>query len=199
MSASSLSLTTARHPHWACSRRSFAPPAWPITNTIGRRSSSSRARAVTIRVADGTNRILEVDLDKQEWTCGSDGAKASLQLGDAAGGVEPTHVRLSHKKGSGKQVFLTALANVDDGVLGDSRAWLDGHPLRPGVSYVIGSGQRVDMGRLVAEGGAAAAAAAFTVEFPEPAGSNPLVEMMMAGMAGSGASGDKLREALKKT
>jgi hypothetical protein len=161
-------------------------------------------RAVTIRIADGTNRAIELP-DGQEWTCGSDGGKAQFQLGAAAGGVAGVHVRLTQK--GRRQVFLTAL--VGESVLDDSRTWLDGQPLRPNVQYVIGSGQRIDMGRLTLdEAGAGAsaapatsappAAAAFRVEFVEGEGRDPLVEMMMAGFAGgSKDSQDKLREALK--
>ena len=158
---------------------------------------------------EGSGEAIQVA--DEEWTCGSDSTKASFQLGTSPA-VEPVHVKLTQKTkrraatatataaaaGSAAapaQVFLTALANVDDmDMLADSRAWLDGTPLRPGVQYVLGNGQRVEIG---AASGAGAGAAAFVVEFSETSGRDPLVEMMMQGMAGGGGAGDKLRDALE--
>jgi hypothetical protein len=171
-----------------------------------RTSSSSRGpfkkiSAFTVRV-ESSGKAIEVTED--EWTVGSD-AKASLQLGTAPA-VEAIHVKLTQKtrrrmatqagasaQAAPAQVFLTALANVEDGVLGESRAWLDGTPLRPGVQYVLGNGQRVELGAATAGLGAVA----FFVDFSEASGRDPMVEMMMQGLAGGGSAGDKLRDALK--
>lgn len=157
----------------------------------------SRLNALTVRLEDGSGRTIEVT--EPEWTCGSNGSKASTQIGDEARGVAAVHAKLTQKRrgtSTATQVFLTALVDLDEGVLGDSRTWLDGQPLRPGVQYVIGSGQRVEMGEGGGGGGGGGGSgAAFTVEFAEGSGRDPLVEMMMAGMAGSQAG--KLKDALK--
>lgn len=203
MASSCLSSSIAQLRRGGCCSCSGARTSSSSSNSTARRAPFPPS-AFTVRI-EGSGKAIEVTED--EWTCGSD-TKASFQLG-AAPAVDPVHVKLTQKtrrraatatqagassaQAAPAQVFLTALANVDDGVLGDSRAWLDGTPLRPGVQYVLGNGQRVEMGAL----GVGAGAAAFVVEFSETSGRDPLVEMMMQGMAGGGSAGDKLRDALK--
>jgi hypothetical protein len=163
---------------------------------LARRLVLRRTNAVTVRFED-TGRTIEVT--DAEWTVGSDASKASCGAGTEAGGVAAVHARLTQKRrgtSAATQVFLTALVDLDEGVLGNARTWLDGQPLRPGVQYVIGTGQRVEMGATGGGGGGGGGgASAFTVEFSEGSGHDPLVEMMMAGMAGSQAA--KLKDALK--
>lgn len=153
------------------------------------RPLSRRTNAVTVRFEDGRT----VEVTDAEWTVGSDAKSASCQAGSAPI-VAAVHARLNQKRrgtSAATQVFLTGLVDLDEGAFGNSRTWLDGQPLRPGVQYVIGSGQRVEIGATGGVGGASA----FTVEFSEGTGRDPLVEMMMAGMAGS--QGAKLKDALK--
>jgi hypothetical protein len=187
--ASYLSSTMHHHHH---ARITSGAAASSSSSSLLTRPRLRPINAVTVRLDDGSGRAVEVT--DAEWTFGSDGSKANCAIGDEAGGVAGVHARLTQKqrgtKSTATQVFLTALVDLDEGVLGNSRTWLDGQPLRPGVQYVIGSGQRVELGRARDAGGAAS----FTVEFAEGTGRDPLVEMMMAGMAGS--QGGKLKDAL---
>ncbi|KAG2449137.1 hypothetical protein HYH02_005885 [Chlamydomonas schloesseri] len=100
------------------------------------------------------------------------GSSASSDVRISGPTAADQHAVITQK---GKQTFLKAL--VGESVLDDSRTWLDGTQLRPGVSYVLGAGSRLAFGD---------ERQAFTIDFEQAAGSNPLVEMMMKGMvAGS--------------
>jgi len=101
--------------------------------------------------------------------------------------VDPQHAKLNQK---GKQVFLTAL--VGESVFDDTNTWVDGSQLRSNVAYVL------QAGAMVAFGSSEAAGEKFTVNFEEPTGSNPLVEMLMQGaMAGASADVKKAMDGSK--
>lgn len=72
----------------------------------------------------------------------------------------------------GQQFFLKALVGED--LFDDTHCWIDGTPLRPRVAYLLGSGGSLAFGN---------AAKTFTITFQQGEGSNPLLHMMMQGMA----------------
>lgn len=69
-------------------------------------------------------------------------------------------------------------------VFDETATWIDDAEARPGVAYVLSSGSTVVFGSKDA-----AAGGTFKVQFEEPTGSNPLVEMLMQGAA-AGASAE---------
>eukprot|EP00775_Hariotina_reticulata_P004609 gene4609-4863_t len=87
--------------------------------------------------------------------------------------VAPEHAELQQK---GKQVFLKALQG--EFVFDRTYTWIDDAEARPNVSYVLASGSVLSFGNQQQS---------YSIEFEEPAGSNPLLEMMMKGMAASAA------------
>lgn len=107
--------------------------------------------------------------------------------------VAPAHAKFTQK---GKQLFLTAL--VGESVFDDSSTWIDGDQARPNVAYVLSNGSRVAFGGVTSDAdGGVTSDAAFVVEFEEPSGANPLVEMLMQGAA-AGAS-PEVRKALNSS
>ncbi|KAI8467523.1 MAG: hypothetical protein J3K34DRAFT_370257 [Monoraphidium minutum] len=130
------------------------------------------ARAFTLHADGGA----PVQFDKPSVVVGS-GADADVRLGGS--GVEPRHATFTQK---GKQLFLTAL--VGESVFDDSRTWVDGSEARPNVAYVLPTGARLAFGSADGKLGGS-----FRVEFEEPSGSNPLVEMLIQGAA-AGASAE---------
>jgi DNA-binding IclR family transcriptional regulator len=89
-------------------------------------------------------------------------------------------------------VFLLPLTGRDEDALatwsGRSGCFINGTEARSGVRYVLGVGSRLAFG--------SAAAGDYVVAFTESSGANPLVSMLMDGLA-AGASPD-VRDALKK-
>ncbi|KAG2444583.1 hypothetical protein HXX76_001328 [Chlamydomonas incerta] len=148
----------------------------PLTRPQPRRPSLVVRAAFTLKDASGkaaTHSKPTVSI----------GSSASSDVRISGPSAADEHAVITQK---GKQTFLKAL--VGESVLDDSRTWVDGTQLRPGVAYVLGAGSRLAFG----EGGGRPVRhgeerQAFTIEFEQAAGSNPLVEMMMKGMA-SGSS-----------
>ncbi|KAG2444580.1 hypothetical protein HXX76_001325 [Chlamydomonas incerta] len=138
----------------------------PLTRPQPRRPSLVVRAAFTLKDASGkaaTHSKPTVSI----------GSSASSDVRISGPSAADEHAVITQK---GKQTFLKAL--VGESVLDDSRTWVDGTQLRPGVAYVLGAGSRLAFGE---------ERQAFTIEFEQAAGSNPLVEMMMKGMA-SGSS-----------
>lgn len=74
----------------------------------------------------------------------------------------------------GKQLFCQAVVGKEDGIWGESHTWLEGQQLRPGVSYLLGSGAKLAVGE---------PRPCMTLEFPEFDAKNPLVEIMAENFA----------------
>jgi hypothetical protein len=101
--------------------------------------------------------------------------------------VAPQHAKFTQK---GRQLFLTAL--VGESVFDSSSTWIDGEEARPNVAYVLSVGSSLAFGSQGGGGGASegpGAGGSLRVEFEEPSGSNPLVEMLLQGAA-AGASAE---------
>ena len=103
--------------------------------------------------------------------------------------VAPQHAQLIKK---GAQVFLLPLTGRDEDALatwsGRSGCFINGTEARSGVRYVLGNGSRLAFG--------SDTAGDYVVNFTESSGANPLVSLLMDGLA-AGASPD-VRDALKK-
>jgi len=125
-------------------------------------------RAYTVKMPGGQ----EVTITKDKATVGT-AAGSDIQL-PASPSAAPQHAEISHK---GRQVFLKPL--LGEGMLDDSHTYLDGQPLRPHVSYVLGTGAKVAFGDQSAQ-------YVFTFE-ENPSGGSPLMEMMVKGMAAKSA------------
>eukprot|EP00877_Chromochloris_zofingiensis_P003802 jgi/Chrzof1/13422/Cz07g32130.t1 len=96
--------------------------------------------------------------------------------------VSKEHAQLIEK---GKQVYAKAL--VGESVFDKTYSWIDGVEMRPNVSYILASQSQLAFG---------SQSEIYTIQFEEPSGANPLLEMMMQGFA-SGANAD-VKDALKK-
>uniref|UniRef100_A0A383WP24 FHA domain-containing protein n=1 Tax=Tetradesmus obliquus TaxID=3088 RepID=A0A383WP24_TETOB len=108
----------------------------------------------------------EICVNQVKYLVGS-GPAADLKLQGA--NVAAEHAELQQK---GKQVFLKALQG--ESVFDRTYTWIDDAEARANVSYVLASGSTLAFGEQQQS---------FMVEFEEPSGTNPLVEMMMKGMA----------------
>ncbi|GFR51281.1 hypothetical protein Agub_g13639 [Astrephomene gubernaculifera] len=94
----------------------------------------------------------------------------------------------------GKQATIKALVGGDvmsgamNGVDDDSRSWVNGQLLRPGVRYALASGDRLAFGT---------EDQAFSIEFEQGGGMNPLLEMAIKGMLAG--SSPEVKKALQDT
>ncbi|KAF8060012.1 hypothetical protein HT031_004950 [Scenedesmus sp. PABB004] len=104
------------------------------------------------------------------------GPGAGLQLA----GLAAEHAEVSQK---GKQVYVKALVGGES-VFDSTCTWIDGVEARPHVGYVVASGAALAFG-----GERGPGELAFTVEFDQPSGANPLVEMMMQARRGAARRG----------
>lgn len=129
----------------------------------GRRQAAAPLRAFKLKPSSGG---AELNIDKAVYLVGAD-AGADLKLKGSQ--VAAKHAELQQK---GKQVFLKALQG--ESVFDRTYTWIDEQEARPNVSYVLASGSTVAFGEQQQT---------YVVEFEEPSGSNPLMEMMMQGMA----------------
>eukprot|EP00882_Tetradesmus_deserticola_P006875 GHRQ01007242.1.p1 GENE.GHRQ01007242.1~~GHRQ01007242.1.p1 ORF type:complete len:170 (+),score=30.73 GHRQ01007242.1:122-631(+) len=122
------------------------------------------SQAYTLQPSTGPR----VSVNQARYLIGS-GTAADLKL--KGSNVAAEHAELQQK---GKQVFLKALQG--ESVFDRTYTWIDDTEARANVSYVLASGSALAFGEQQQ---------AFVVEFEEPSGANPLVEMMMKGMAAS--------------
>ncbi|KAL6753120.1 hypothetical protein V8C86DRAFT_2734482 [Haematococcus lacustris] len=144
---------------------SSAPSArWPAREARPASQLRASASGTTFFTLIGESETINVT--KAPYTIGSS-PSADLRL--SAPNLHAEHAVVERK---GQQFFLKALVGED--LFDDTHCWIDGTPLRPRVAYLLGSGGRLAFGD---------AAKTFTITFQQGEGSNPLLHMMMQGMA----------------
>ncbi|KAG1659541.1 hypothetical protein FOA52_016164 [Chlamydomonas sp. UWO 241] len=162
------------------SRCGVARPRVQAGSRNGVRAAAKGAR-VPVTVTQLTSGISKV-LDQPRIVIGS---SPSADVIAGCDGVVAEHVVLERKA---QQLFARAMVGED--MFDDSSCRLDGTDMRPRVGYLLGSGAVLSVGR--------APGTELRVEFKEASGSNPMVEMMMQGMAASSGNADVARAMRKE-
>lgn len=147
------------------------------SHTMGARiTTTAGGSPVTLSAPNGTKIVV----DKKPFLIGS---ATSGNLVVTAANVAKEHAKLELKDNT---VLCTALVGDPDDLLADTLTWLDGNQLRPGVAYLVKPGSSLSFGVIDQQ---------YTVDFEQKSGSNPLMEMLIKGMA-SNAS-EEVRKVLE--